>query len=79
MRFGDIDMGKLRSRPRSAAANPTASIAELARQQGVRPAADLDEIASLWPAEDKPGALLDFIINERHERRRIKSPNGKRT
>jgi hypothetical protein len=78
MPAGDIDMGKLRSHPRGAAAKRTTSIEELARRQGVGPATDLDEIASLWPADHEPGAFLDFIVNERRDRRRINPSNGKR-
>ena len=70
-------MGKLRSSPRGASIRRSKTIEELARQQGVRPANDLDEIGSCLPGGEGADGLLDFIINERRERR-IKSSNGKR-
>jgi hypothetical protein len=70
-------MGKLRANPRRTMTKASPSIEELARQQGVAPATDLAEIASLWP-DDDADALLDFIIKERRERRQINSPNGKK-
>ena len=44
----------------------TISLEELAAQQGVAPAHDLDAIADLWPADDDPDALLRFILEQRH-------------
>ena len=52
----------------------TVSLEELVEQQGVSPADDLDEIADLWPADDDPDHLLQSILAERAERRRLK-PN----
>jgi hypothetical protein len=46
------------------------SLAQLAKQQGVVPVADLREIAELWPVDDDPDELLDFILNERRVRRK---------
>ena len=45
------------------------SLEELAEQQGVKPANDLEEIASLWPVDDDPDELLRFILDERKARR----------
>lgn len=39
---------------------------ELAAQQGVAPAHDMDAISDLWPADDDPDALLRFILEQRH-------------
>ena len=47
------------------------SLAALAEEQGVIPVNDLEEIAELWPVDDDPDQLLDFILNERRARRRI--------
>ncbi len=47
------------------------SIEELARQQGVSPVYDLDEVSKLWPVDDDPDALLHFILAERRARRRL--------
>lgn len=45
---------------------------ELAEQQGVSAADDLDEIAALWPAEDDPDELLRHLFAERAKRRKVK-------
>lgn len=49
----------------------TVSLEELVEEQGVAPADDLDEIADLWPADDDPDQLLQLILAERAERRRL--------
>lgn len=48
------------------------SLTELARLQGVTPVADLDEITKLWPVDDDPDDLLEFILNERRARRQVR-------
>ena len=48
----------------------TISLEELAEQQGVSAADDLDEIAALWPADDDPDELLQHLLVERTERRK---------
>jgi hypothetical protein len=47
-------------------------LAELAEEQGVTPVADLWEIAKLWPVDDDPAQLLEFILNERRARRNVR-------
>jgi len=47
------------------------SLAELVEEQGTEVASDLDAIAALWPENDDPGALLDFILLERREGRKV--------
>jgi len=47
------------------------SLGELAEEQGAGTASDLDSIAALWPADDDPDALFDFIVHERRVRRRV--------
>lgn len=49
------------------------SLEELAEQQGVSAASDLDEISALWPADDDPDELLNHILLERSERRKLQS------
>jgi hypothetical protein len=49
------------------------TLEELAEQQGVSAASDLDEISALWPADDDPDELLDHILLERSERRKLQS------
>ena len=52
------------------------ALSELAAEQGVAPVADLREIDELWPVDDDPDELLDFILNERRARRK-KRPKRK--
>lgn len=49
------------------------SLEELVEQQGVSAASDLDEISALWPADDDPDQLLQHILFERSERRKLQS------
>lgn len=42
---------------------------QLARQQSVSPVEDLDELAALWPADDDPDELLQWLLAERAARR----------
>jgi hypothetical protein len=49
------------------------SLEELAEQQGVSAATDLDEISALWPADDDPDELFHHILLERSERRKLQS------
>lgn len=49
----------------------SASLDELAEQQGVSPVDDLDEIAALWPADDDPDRFLSHLLAERGEQRRL--------
>ena len=53
------------------------SLHELAKQQGVFAASDLDEISALWPTDDDPDELLRHILLERNERRKLKSSPGR--
>src|SRR5262249_1708752 len=47
----------------------------LAEEQGARPVTDLDELSDLWPADDDPDALLNYILTERRERRNRQPPS----
>jgi len=47
------------------------SLEELAEQQKVLPAEDLDEISALWPVDDDPDKLIDHILTDRSARRQI--------
>lgn len=49
----------------------TVSLEELAEEQGAGTVSELDWITALWPADEDPDALFDFIVHERHERRRV--------
>jgi hypothetical protein len=46
------------------------SLEELAEQQGVSAIEDLDQISALWPADDDPDQLFDYILAERNDARR---------
>lgn len=47
------------------------SLDELAAEQGVAPTTDLDAIADLWPADDDPDQLFDYLQHERAARRKL--------
>jgi hypothetical protein len=70
-----ISMGKThlpprRSSTRAKRGEASASLEELIKQQGVKPAKNLDEIGALWPAGDDPKAFLSFVTAERNVRRK---------
>ena len=50
-----------------------APLSLLIAQQRVSPIDDLDELSRLWPADDDPDLLLEHVLNERAERRRLES------
>ena len=47
------------------------SLRELIEQQGVSPVNNLDELSDLWPVDDDPDLLLQHILTDRAERRRL--------
>jgi len=49
----------------------TVLLNDLIQQQHVSPISNLDEISSLWPADDDPDLLLEYVLNERSERRQL--------
>lgn len=49
----------------------TALLSQLIEQQQVSPINNLDELSRLWPADDDPDLLLEYVINERVERRQV--------
>ena len=49
----------------------TTSLNDLIQQQQVSPINNLDEISSLWPADDDPDLLLKYVLGERTERRQL--------
>ncbi len=51
------------------------SLQELAELQAVSPVDDLDELAALWPGDDDPDNLLQYILAERAKRREL-TPGG---
>ena len=49
----------------------TVPMEQLVAEQGVTPIKNLEEIDELWPVDDDPDALLEFILSERAARRRL--------
>ena len=49
----------------------TVLLNDLIDQQHVCPINNLDEISNLWPADDDPDLLLEYLLNERIERRQL--------
>lgn len=52
-------------------ANAATALDELIQQQGVTPVRNLDELSELWPGDDDPDHLMQYVLRERAERRRI--------
>ncbi len=67
--MGDSPAGSIR--PPAGAVRASVSLDELAEQQGIGPAADLDEFAVCWPADDEPDALHAFVRNQRAPGQRL--------
>ena len=44
------------------------ALGQLIAEQGVTPIDDLDEVAALWPADDDPDALMNYVLSERQAR-----------
>lgn len=44
------------------------TLSRLIAEQGVTPIDDLDQLAALWPADDDPDALMNFVLSERQAR-----------
>lgn len=43
----------------------------LIEEQDVSPIHELELLSDLWPADDDPDLLLNFVLEERTERRRL--------
>jgi hypothetical protein len=41
---------------------------QLIAEQGVTPIDNLDQLAALWPADDDPDALMNYVLSERQAR-----------
>ncbi len=54
--------------------HPEPDLETLISHQGVSPVEDLDELSLLWPVNDDPDALLQFILSERQHRRALIQP-----
>jgi hypothetical protein len=68
------DMSKQKTEKKAAISQGEAiSLRELIEQQHISPVNNLDEISDLWPADDDPDLLLEHILNDRVERRRLKT------
>jgi hypothetical protein len=51
------------------------TLGRLIAEQAVTPIDDLDELAALWPADDDPDALMNFVLSERQARVQLKPEN----
>lgn len=67
------DMGESNEKGEGRSFWQSASLEELAEEQDMGVVSDIDSIAALWPADDDPDALLNFVLHERGERRRAAS------
>jgi hypothetical protein len=47
------------------------ALARLIQQQHVAPIDDLDALSDLWPADDDPDQLMQYILDERQQRREL--------
>ena len=50
------------------AENAEYALSRLIAEQGITPIDDLDELAALWPADDDPDALMNYVLSERQAR-----------
>lgn len=50
----------------------------LIEQQGLYPVNNLDEISDLWPVNDDPDLLLEHILTNRADRRRLSTEKEQR-
>jgi len=48
------------------------TLKRLIDEQGVSAIEDLDQLAALWPADDDPDALMNFVLSERQARSQLK-------
>jgi hypothetical protein len=67
------DMGESKEKGQGRSFWQPVSLEELAEEQDIGVACDIDSIAALWPADDDPDDLLNFVLHERGERRRAAS------
>ncbi|MEN3335726.1 MAG: hypothetical protein V7641_5091 [Blastocatellia bacterium] len=47
------------------------ALARLIEQQQVTPIDNLDALSDLWPADDDPDQLMQYILDERKQRREL--------
>ena len=61
-------MSKLETDLRHETSDSENVLSRLIAEQGVTPIDDLRELAALWPADDDPDALMNFVLAERQTR-----------
>jgi hypothetical protein len=62
-------MSKIETHPRQETNEKAEDVlSRLIAEQGVTPIEDLDELAALWPADDDPDGLMNFVLSERQAR-----------
>ena len=48
------------------------SLSRLIAEQAITPVDDLDDLSALWPADDDPDALMNFVLSQRQARGQLK-------
>ena len=61
------------SKPEVIEDEETLSLNDLIEQQHISQIDNLDELSKLWPTDDDPDLLLEYVLNERNERRQLNS------
>ena len=62
-------MSKLDAPPKDEATEKANDdLSRLIAEQGITPINNLDELAALWPADDDPDALMNYLLAERQAR-----------
>jgi hypothetical protein len=62
-------MSKLETDPRHEISDKAEDVlSRLIAEQGITPIDDVDELAALWPADDDPDALMNYVLSERQAR-----------
>ena len=62
-------MSKLDAPPKDEATEKADEVLkQLIAEQGITPINNLDELAALWPADDDPDALMNYVLAERQAR-----------
>ena len=61
-------MSELETDLRNETSDSESVLSRLIAEQRVTPINNLRELAALWPADDDPDALMNFVLSERQTR-----------
>ena len=53
------------------AAKAEYALSRLIAEQGISPINNLDELAALWPVDDDPDSLMNYVLAERQARLQV--------